>query len=95
MAGKTSKASAEQEGAAVDVLDILNGAIRYERKSNASQQWIDELRATRDAVAELIEAASRTVRYADSEPDGGEQVEVHRANIERMRAALARAWGAK
>lgn len=52
-----------------------------------------ESREARDAVAKMIDATARAIRYADSEPDGGEQVEVSRANIEQLRSALARVGG--
>lgn len=41
-----------------------------------------------DALAEALE---KVVRFADSEPDGGDTVAIHRANIERARAALSAA----
>lgn len=47
-----------------------------------------QLTEARAAVAELVLAAAKVVRYADSEPDGGTMVEMHRANVERCRAAL-------
>jgi hypothetical protein len=43
------------------------------------------------AAPELLEAAIWIVKYADSEPDGGDRVEMHRANVERARAAIAKA----
>jgi hypothetical protein len=43
------------------------------------------------AAPELLAALVRVVRYAESEPDGGATVEVHRANIEQARAAIAKA----
>lgn len=43
------------------------------------------------AAADLAEALTKIIKYADSEPDGGVTVEMHRANIERARAALAKA----
>jgi hypothetical protein len=36
-------------------------------------------------------AIEMVVKYADSEPDGGDTVEIHRANIERARTARAKA----
>lgn len=45
------------------------------------------------AAPELLEAARFVVKYADSEPDGGQRVEMHRANVERCRAAIAKATG--
>lgn len=43
------------------------------------------------AAPELLDALIKIVKYADSEPDGGEMVEMHRANVERARAAIAKA----
>jgi hypothetical protein len=39
---------------------------------------------------ELVTALRYVVKFADSEPDGGETVAMHRANIERARSVLAK-----
>lgn len=46
------------------------------------------------AAPDLLEAARKIVAYADSEPDGGDTVEIHRANIERARTAIKKARAA-
>lgn len=43
------------------------------------------------AAPELFEALTKIVKYANSEPDGGTYVQMHRANIERARAAIDKA----
>lgn len=45
------------------------------------------------AAPDLLIALAKIVKYADSEPDGGTTVEMHRANVERARAAIAKAAG--
>jgi hypothetical protein len=51
-----------------------------------------DFRAERDArgnaiaaLPDLVAALEKIVKYADSEPDGGDTVEMHRANIEHAR----------
>ncbi len=55
-----------------------------------------ELEATARLIVvapDMLEALIKIVKYADSEPDGGETVAMHRANIERARAVIAKATG--
>ena len=86
----------------IDVLAVMDRAAESAgeivKASNGDFRAViyqDDLFKARAAIAELIAASANTVRYADSEPDGGNHVEVHRANIERMRFALARVGGGK
>jgi len=52
----------------------------------------DDLSIARAIVVlpELVAALQKIVKFADSEPDDGDTVAVHGANIERARAALAK-----
>jgi hypothetical protein len=47
------------------------------------------------AAPEMLEALCHVVKFADSEPDGGTTVAMHRANVERARAAISRATRGK
>lgn len=42
-------------------------------------------------ASEMLEALIKIVKYADSEPESETFVEMHRANIERARAVIAKA----
>lgn len=70
---------------------LLSGAYRIDAIAEAECLANGRLIA---AAPELLEALRWIVKYADSEPDGGEKVEMHRANVERARAAIAKAEGA-
>lgn len=83
----------------VDVLAVMDDAFAELRRIDGCGAGdcsvaADRLDQARSAVAKLIEAANRTIRYADSEPDGDQVVEVSRANIRDLRAAVALAGGA-
>ena len=84
-----AKQAAGEKVDALAHLQILANDMRAAGKPMSA----DRLDVIRTALAELIEAANRTVRYADSEPDGDQVVEVSRANIRDLRVALARATG--
>jgi len=60
----------------------------YHTKVEVQRQNAAYIAHAANAYTALVEALVKIVKYADSEPDGGDFVEMHRANIERARDVL-------